>query len=180
MTVTADTGGHSKMKTHVRTCTPLLSHPDDSKIWQEYQNCCLLGSHAIRFHKRPQTLGWICCFRLQGTRVLSLSWKQHDLPVLCNKTADNRLTTLSHSPHQFQAISTLQDYELSERTLQEQRVDDDDYGVTVIGGTRSTRTDTCPSATMSTTDLTLTTPWSNQGLRGERPEMIRLSHGRPF
>jgi hypothetical protein len=35
----------------------------------------------------------------------------------------------------------------------------------------------CPSATLSTTNPTWTDPGSNPGLRGERPETSRLSHG---
>jgi hypothetical protein len=42
---------------------------------------------------------------------------------------------------------------------------------------RSTRRKTCPSATLSTTNPTLTDPGSNPGLRGERPATNRLSHG---
>jgi hypothetical protein len=36
---------------------------------------------------------------------------------------------------------------------------------------------TCPSATLSTTNLTWTEPGSNPGFRGERPVTNRLSHG---
>jgi hypothetical protein len=37
---------------------------------------------------------------------------------------------------------------------------------------------TCPSATLSTTNLTWTDLGSNPGLRGERPATNRLSHGK--
>ena len=37
--------------------------------------------------------------------------------------------------------------------------------------------ETCPSATLSTTNLTGTDPGSNPGPRGERPATYRLSHG---
>jgi hypothetical protein len=41
---------------------------------------------------------------------------------------------------------------------------------------QSIRGRTCPSATLSTTNPTLTDPGSNPGLRGERPATNRLSH----
>jgi hypothetical protein len=41
---------------------------------------------------------------------------------------------------------------------------------------RGTRGKTCPSATLSTTNLTWTNPGSNPGLRGGRPAVNRLSH----
>jgi hypothetical protein len=47
----------------------------------------------------------------------------------------------------------------------------------LTGENRSTRRKTCPSATLSTTNLTWTDPGSNPGLRGERPATNRLSHG---
>jgi hypothetical protein len=47
----------------------------------------------------------------------------------------------------------------------------------LTGENRSTGGITCPSATLSTTNLTWTDPESNQGLRGERPATNRLSHG---
>jgi hypothetical protein len=43
----------------------------------------------------------------------------------------------------------------------------------LTGDNRSTRGKTCPSATLSTTNPTLTDPGSNPGPRGERP----ASHG---
>jgi hypothetical protein len=42
---------------------------------------------------------------------------------------------------------------------------------------RSTRGETCPSATFSTTNPKLTDPGSNPGLRGVRPATSSLSHG---
>jgi hypothetical protein len=42
---------------------------------------------------------------------------------------------------------------------------------------RSTRKETCPSATLNTTNPTWTNPGSNPGLRGENPGTNRLSHG---
>jgi hypothetical protein len=45
------------------------------------------------------------------------------------------------------------------------------------GENRSTRGKTCPSATLSTTNPTLTDPGSNPSLRGGRPATNRLSHG---
>jgi hypothetical protein len=39
----------------------------------------------------------------------------------------------------------------------------------LTGENRSTRGKTCPSATLSTTNPTITDPGSNPGLRGERP-----------
>jgi hypothetical protein len=47
----------------------------------------------------------------------------------------------------------------------------------ITGENRSTREKTCPSATLSTTNPTLTDPGSIPGLRGERPATNRLSHG---
>jgi hypothetical protein len=50
----------------------------------------------------------------------------------------------------------------------------------LTGETRSTRGgggETCPSATLSTKNPTLTDPGSNSGLRGWRPATNRLSHG---
>jgi hypothetical protein len=44
-------------------------------------------------------------------------------------------------------------------------------------GKPTTRRKTCPSATLSSTNLTWTDPGSNPGLRGERPVTNRLSHG---
>jgi hypothetical protein len=44
------------------------------------------------------------------------------------------------------------------------------------GENRSTRGETCPSATLST-NPTWTDPGSNPDLRGERPATNRLSHG---
>ena len=48
----------------------------------------------------------------------------------------------------------------------------------LTGKNRSTRGETCPSATLSTTNPTWTEQVSNQGLRGERPATNHLSHGR--
>ena len=42
---------------------------------------------------------------------------------------------------------------------------------------RSTRRKICPSATLTTTNLTWTDPGLNPGLRGERLATNRLSHG---
>jgi hypothetical protein len=47
----------------------------------------------------------------------------------------------------------------------------------LTGENRRTRGKTCPSATLSTTNLTWTDPGSNPGLRGGRPAANRLSHG---
>jgi hypothetical protein len=44
-------------------------------------------------------------------------------------------------------------------------------------GKPTTRRKTCPSATLSTTNLTWTDPGSNPGLHGESPATNRLSHG---
>ena len=50
--------------------------------------------------------------------------------------------------------------------------------MTLTGKNRSTKTETCPSATLSTTDPKLTDLGSNQYLRGERKATNHLSHGR--
>jgi hypothetical protein len=47
----------------------------------------------------------------------------------------------------------------------------------LTGENRSTPGQTCPSATLSTTNPTWTDPGSNPDLRGERPATNRLSHG---
>jgi hypothetical protein len=47
-------------------------------------------------------------------------------------------------------------------------------------GKPTTRRKTCPSATLSTTNLTWTDPGSSPGVRGERPATNRLSHGTAF
>jgi hypothetical protein len=47
----------------------------------------------------------------------------------------------------------------------------------LTGENRQLGKKTCPSATLSTTNLTWTDPGSNPGLRGERPATNRLSHG---
>jgi hypothetical protein len=47
----------------------------------------------------------------------------------------------------------------------------------LTGESRSTRGKTCPSVNLSTANLTLTDPGSNQGLRCKRPATNRLSHG---
>jgi hypothetical protein len=47
----------------------------------------------------------------------------------------------------------------------------------LTGENRSTRGETCPSATLSTTNPTWTDPGSNPDLRGGRPAANRLSHG---
>jgi hypothetical protein len=47
----------------------------------------------------------------------------------------------------------------------------------LIGENRSTRRETCPSATLSTINPTWTDPGSSPGIRGERPATNRLSHG---
>jgi hypothetical protein len=49
--------------------------------------------------------------------------------------------------------------------------------MTLIGENRRTRSETCPSATLSTINLTWTDPGLNPGLRGARPATNRLSHG---
>jgi hypothetical protein len=46
----------------------------------------------------------------------------------------------------------------------------------LTGENRSTRGKPCPSATLSTTNLTRTDPVSNPGLRDERPATNRLSY----
>jgi hypothetical protein len=52
-----------------------------------------------------------------------------------------------------------------------------DGGMTLTGESRSTRSKTYPSATLSTTNPTWTDPGANQGLRGEKPSTNHLSHG---
>jgi hypothetical protein len=47
----------------------------------------------------------------------------------------------------------------------------------LTGENRSTRGKTCLSATLSTTNPTLTDPASNPGLRDGRPAANRLSYG---
>jgi hypothetical protein len=47
----------------------------------------------------------------------------------------------------------------------------------LTGENRSTRGQTCSSATLSTTNPTWTNPGLNPGLRGERPETNRVIHG---
>jgi hypothetical protein len=47
----------------------------------------------------------------------------------------------------------------------------------LTGENRSTRGKTCPSATLSTSNLTWTDQGSNPALRSERPATNRLSHG---
>jgi hypothetical protein len=47
----------------------------------------------------------------------------------------------------------------------------------VTGENRSIRRKTCPNATLSTTNSTWIGMELNPGLRGERPETNRLSHG---
>jgi hypothetical protein len=44
-------------------------------------------------------------------------------------------------------------------------------------GKPTTRRKTCPSATLSNTNLTWTDPRSNPGLRGDKPATNRLSRG---
>jgi hypothetical protein len=46
----------------------------------------------------------------------------------------------------------------------------------LTGENRSTREETCPSATLSTTNLKWIDPGSNPGLRGGRQAANRLSH----
>ena len=46
----------------------------------------------------------------------------------------------------------------------------------LIGENQSTRGETCPSATLSTTNPTWTDPGIEPGFRGERPATNRLSH----
>jgi hypothetical protein len=48
----------------------------------------------------------------------------------------------------------------------------------LTGENRSTRRETCLSATLSTINPTWTNLGSNPGLRGERPATNRLSHGK--
>jgi hypothetical protein len=50
-------------------------------------------------------------------------------------------------------------------------------GMILTGKNRRTRTETCPSATSSTTNPTWTYPEVNPSLRGDRPGTNRLSHG---
>jgi hypothetical protein len=50
-------------------------------------------------------------------------------------------------------------------------------GMILTGETRETQTETCPSATLSTTDPTWTDSSAIPGLHGERPASNRLSHG---
>ena len=165
LTVTAVTGGHSSVTTHVSTYTQLLSHPDDSKIWQEYQDCWLLTSDDIRSHRRAPTFGWICCFRQQGTTVLSLGWRQHDPPELCNKAVGNRLTTLSHYPtvssityRPYQPLGLRTKWKYTAKSNVSTRISMEhsdretaqhaDRNSAARGQKlRSTRTETCPSAT---------------------------------
>jgi hypothetical protein len=47
----------------------------------------------------------------------------------------------------------------------------------LTGENRRTRGQTCPSATLSTTNPTWTDPGSNPGLRSGRPAANRLTHG---
>jgi hypothetical protein len=47
----------------------------------------------------------------------------------------------------------------------------------LTGENRSTRGKTCPSTTLSTTNLTWNDPGSNTSLRGDRPATNRLRHG---
>jgi hypothetical protein len=50
----------------------------------------------------------------------------------------------------------------------------------LTGKNRSTRGETCPNATLSTTNPTWTEPGSNPGLRGERPATNCLSHSMAY
>jgi hypothetical protein len=50
----------------------------------------------------------------------------------------------------------------------------------LTGESRRTRGKTCPSATLSTKNSTLTDPGTNPGLRGGRPAANRLSHGTAY
>jgi hypothetical protein len=50
----------------------------------------------------------------------------------------------------------------------------------LTGENRSTRGNTSPSVTLSTTNPTWTDPGSNPGLRGGRPASNRLSHRTPM
>jgi hypothetical protein len=53
-------------------------------------------------------------------------------------------------------------------------------GMIWTGENRRTRSETCPGATMFSTNLTLSDPGANLGHHGERPETNRLSHGTVF
>jgi hypothetical protein len=50
----------------------------------------------------------------------------------------------------------------------------------LTGESRGTRRETCPSVTLLTRKPTRTNQGANPGLRGERPEANRLSHGTAF
>jgi hypothetical protein len=52
-----------------------------------------------------------------------------------------------------------------------------DGGMILTGKNRRTLRKTCPSATLSTTNLTCIDPGANPGLRGEKPATNDLSHG---
>jgi hypothetical protein len=50
----------------------------------------------------------------------------------------------------------------------------------MTGESQRTRRQTCPSATLSTTNPTWTDPGTNLGLHGERPATNCLTHGMVF
>jgi hypothetical protein len=52
-----------------------------------------------------------------------------------------------------------------------------DGGMILTGENRTTRRETCPSASLSTTNPTWIDPVANPGLRGKRPATNDLSHG---
>jgi hypothetical protein len=53
---------------------------------------------------------------------------------------------------------------------------ENDGGMILTGETGRTRRKTCPSATLSTTNLTLIDPVANPGLRGEMQVKVTVTH----
>jgi hypothetical protein len=54
---------------------------------------------------------------------------------------------------------------------------ENDGGMILTRENRKTRRKICPSASLTTTNITWIYPDANPGLRGERPATNRLSHG---
>jgi hypothetical protein len=109
----------------------------------------------MKFNDNQCTSSWKMCFFLRGEGPPQQMLRTHrSLKAAC-------ATPMMKMSSFFYQVLQLMEHQWNE----------------IDRGKPTTRRKTCPSATLSTTNLTWIDPGSNPGLRGERPATSRLSHG---
>ena len=111
---------------------------------------------------------------------LLLPFTNHCYPLLPIATLCYPLLPDSRKSTPFQKVPTFRAFVLLVRATCRWRRAWSIGGVLLTRKNRNTSRQTCPTATLSTTNLTWTDSETNPGLQGERPATNRLTHGRPI